>query len=125
LGNRAWRAACASTAGPRFNAKYFWLSSSGASSEQLWLNSDGSYSTQRSSTYSSYAEDGCYAINGGRITFFKSASSAMASAPGATSDRGVSLGSASDARFEPRTVSFVRDGDTLVINGDRYAPTSR
>ena len=124
LGNREWRVACASLTGPRPAGKYFWLSSSGASSEMLWLNVDGSYSTQRSSAYSSYTEDGCFKIDGSRITFYKVASAAMASAPSATGQRGVSLGSASGATFEPRTVSFATDRGALVIGGDTYAPTT-
>jgi hypothetical protein len=50
-------------------------------------------------------------------------SSAMASVPGATSDRRVTLGSASQASFEPRTVSFAREGGGqggVVIDGERY-----
>lgn len=124
MGNREWRKACASLDGPRPTGKYFWLSSSGSSSEMLWLNADGSYSTQRSSAYSSYTEDGCFQIDGSRMTFYKVASAAMASAPSSTGQRGVSLGSASGATFEPRTVSFATDKGVLVIGGDKYSPTT-
>jgi hypothetical protein len=121
--DRAWRAACASLQGTRLNATYQWLSRSGASQEQLRFQPDGSYALLRSSAVSSYAEDGCYAIGGGSITFYKALSSALASAPGATSDRRVSLGSASQGAFEPRTVSFAREGNGqggVVIDGERY-----
>jgi hypothetical protein len=124
LGNREWRAACAALTGPRPAGKYFWLSSSGSSSEMLWLNTDGSYSTQRSSAYSSYTEDGCFVIDGAKFTFYKVASAAMASAPTSTGQRGVTLGSASGATFEPRTVSFAAEKGALVIGGDRYTPTT-
>lgn len=121
--DRAWRAACTSLQGTRLNATYQWLSRSGASQEQLRFQPDGSYALLRSSAVSSYAEDGCYAISGGSITFYKALSSALASAPGATSDRRVSLGSASQGAFEPRTVSFAREGNGqggVVIDGERY-----
>jgi len=124
MGNREWRAACASLTGPRPAGKYFWLSSSGSSSEMLWLNADGSYSTQRSSAYSSYTEDGCFMIDGAKMTFYKVASAAMASAPTSTGQRGVTLGSASGPTFEPRTVSFATEKGALVIGGDKYAPTT-
>ena len=104
-----------------------WISGSGAASEQLWLNADGSYSTHRASAVSSYAEDGCYRIAGAQITFYKALSSAMASVPGSTSASRVTLGSASDTPFEPRTVSFEMIGNAraaLVIDGDRYRPMS-
>ena len=121
--DRAWRAACAGLAGTRHTGTYQWLSRSGAAQEQLRFQPDGSYALLRSSAVSSYAEDGCYAISGGSITFYKALSSAMASVPGATSDRRVTLGSASQASFEPRTVSFAREGGGqggVVIDGERY-----
>ena len=121
--DRAWRAACTSLQGTRLNATYQGLSRSGAAQEQLRFQPDGSYALLRSSAVSSYAEDGCYAISGGSITFYKALSSALASAPGATSDRRVSLGSASQGAFEPRTVSFAREGNGqggVVIDGERY-----
>jgi hypothetical protein len=123
VASRAWRAACASLTGPRLNGKWMWVSGSGSASEELWLNADGSYSTSRTSVVSSYAEDGCYAIAGGNITFYKALSSAMGSVPSATSQGRVTLGSASQGQFEPRTVRFDMEGNgrgALTIGGDRY-----
>lgn len=122
FGSREWRAECRALGGMRLSGKWMWLSTSGSSSEELWLNTDGSYSLSRTSMVSSYAEDGCYAIANGRITFYKALSSAMASVPSTSTQTKVTLGSSSQSQFEPRTVSFVagNDNSTLVINGDRY-----
>ncbi len=121
--DRAWRAACASLTGTRLNATYQWLSRSGAAQEQLRFHPDGSYALLRSSAVSSYAEDGCYAIRGGQLTFYKALSSAMGAVPSATSAGRVTLGSASSASFEPRTVPFALEGNGqggVVIDGERY-----
>ncbi len=122
FGSREWRAACRALDGMRLSGKWMWLSTSGSSSEELWLNTDGSYSLSRTSMVSSYAEDGCYAIANGRITFYKALSSAMASVPSTSTQTKVTLGSSSQAQFEPRTVTFVigNGNSTLVVNGDRY-----
>lgn len=122
FGSREWRAECRALGGMRLSGKWMWLSTSGSSSEELWLNTDGSYSVSRTSMVSSYAEDGCYAIANGRITFYKALSSAMGSVPSTSTQTKVTLGSSSQAQFEPRTVSFVIDNvnSTLVVNGDRY-----
>lgn len=126
LASRAWRADCAALRGPRPGRTYAWLSTSGSATERLWLNTDGSYALHRSSAYSSYAEDGCYAIGEGTITFYRVASSALANAPGATSDTRVSLGSSS-ARFDRRMTSLrLLDGGRrgLILDGERYEVSS-
>ncbi len=118
-----WREACGGLGGIRPGLVYFWLSSSGAATERLWLNLDGSYSLHRSSAYSSYAEDGCYQIEGARITFYKVASSALATSPGVTRSTTTTLGSSS-ARFEVRTLPIeLIDGGRggIRIAGDLYS----
>lgn len=121
--SREWRAACAPLAGPRPGLKYAHVSRSGALS-QLWLNADGSYSLQRSSPYSSYAEDGCYSIEGSQIAFLKVASSAMADAPAPPGGTRVVLGSATSRHAFDRStkpISLIAGGrGGLLLDGDRY-----
>lgn len=120
--DRAWRRACAELRGIRPNRVYQWLSASGAATEKLWLNGDGSYALHRSSAVSSYAEDGCYQIQGKGITLYAVASSALATSVGATREGTVTLGSSS-APFTRRTltVQLIDGGRTgLVLDGERY-----
>ncbi len=121
--SRAWRTACAGLAGPRPGLKYAYVSRSGALS-QIWLNKDGSYSLQRSSAYSSYAEDGCYSIAGGQVVFLKWASSALAETSAPPGGTRVILGSATDAHAFDRTarpITLIGGGrGGLVLDGDRY-----
>jgi hypothetical protein len=120
--DRAWRRACAELRGIRPNRVYQWLSASGAATEKLWLNGDGSYALHRSSAVSSYAEDGCYQIQGKGITLYAVASSAIATSVGATREGTVTLGSSSTP-FTRRTltVQLIDGGRTgLVLDGERY-----
>ncbi|MFM8603567.1 MAG: hypothetical protein ACKOC2_05685 [Gemmatimonadota bacterium] len=120
--DRAWRRACAELRGIRPNRVYQWLSASGAATEKLWLNGDGSYALHRSSAVSSYAEDGCYQIQGKGITLYAVASSALATSVGATREGTVTLGSSS-APFTRRTLTMqlIDGGRTgLVLDGERY-----
>lgn len=120
--DRAWRRACAELRGIRPNRVYQWLSASGAATEKLWLNGDGSYALHRSSAVSSYAEDGCYLIQGKTITLYAVASSALATSPGVTREGTVTLGSSSTS-FTRRTlaVQLIDGGRTgIVLDGERY-----
>ncbi|MFM8780027.1 MAG: hypothetical protein ACKOFO_00820, partial [Gemmatimonadota bacterium] len=120
--DRAWRRACAELRGIRPNRVYQWLSASGSATEKLWLNGDGSYALHRSSAVSSYAEDGCYQIQGKGITLYAVASSALATSVGATREGTVTLGSSSTP-FTRRTltVQLIDGGRTgLVLDGERY-----
>ena len=120
--DRAWRRACAELRGIRPNRVYQWLSASGAATEKLWLNGDGSYALHRSSAVSSYAEDGCYQIQGKGITLYAVASSALATSVGATREGTVTLGSSSTP-FTRRTVAIqLLDGGRggIVLDGERY-----
>lgn len=120
--DRTWRRACAELRGIRPNRVYQWLSASGAATEKLWLNGDGSYALHRSSAVSSYAEDGCYQIQGKGITLYAVASSAIATSVGATREGTVTLGSSSTP-FTRRTltVQLIDGGRTgLVLDGERY-----
>ena len=120
--DRAWRRACAELRGIRPNRVYQWLSASGAATEKLWLNGDGSYALHRSSAVSSYAEDGCYQIQGKGITLYAVASSALATSVGATREGTVTLGSSSTP-FTRRTlaVQLIDGGRTgIVLDGERY-----
>lgn len=124
--DRAWRRACAGLRGLRPNRVYQWLSASGAATEKLWLNGDGSYALHRSSAVSSYAEDGCYQIQGRAITLYAVASSALATSGGATREGTVTLGSSSTP-FTRRTltVQLLDGGRTgIVMDGERYRLTS-
>ncbi|MDQ8170379.1 MAG: hypothetical protein P3A29_06260 [Gemmatimonadota bacterium] len=120
--DRTWRRACAELRGIRPNRVYQWLSASGAATEKLWLNGDGSYALHRSSAVSSYAEDGCYQIQGKGITLYAVASSALATSVGATREGKVTLGSSSTP-FTRRTLTLqlIDGGRTeLVLDGERY-----
>jgi hypothetical protein len=122
---RAWRAVCGALPGTRPDLHYVWMSASGSTVERLWLRADGSYSTERSSAAGAYAEDGCYAIEGNRFTWYKYASAALVSGPApAPGQERVTLGSATTrATFDRRTVpvTLVNGGRTaIIIDGDRY-----
>jgi len=120
--DRTWRRACAELRGIRPNRVYQWLSASGAATEKLWLNGDGSYALHRSSAVSSFAEDGCYQIQGKGITLYAVASSALATSVGATREGTVTLGSSSTP-FTRRTltVQLIDGGRTgLVLDGEQY-----
>jgi len=120
--DRTWRRACAELRGIRPNHVCQWLSASGAGTEKLWLNGDGSYVIHRSSAVSSYAEDGCYKIQGKEITLYAVASSALTTSVGATRQGTLTLGSSSTP-FTRRTltVQLLDGGRTgLVLDGERY-----
>ncbi len=126
--DRAWRAACGALPGTRPDLHYVWMSASGSTVERLWLRADGSYSTERSSAAGAYAEDGCYAIEGNRFTWYKYASAALVSGPApAPGQERVTLGSSTArATFDRRTVpvTLVNGGRTaVIIEGDRYEAT--
>jgi hypothetical protein len=72
--------------------------------ESALADADGSYSLQRSSAYSSYAEDGCTRSTATTIALLKLASSAMADGPASPGSARVTLGGATgNQAFERST----------------------